>query len=141
MAKVSSEEFVEKHARRLKGALEDMRRGVERVSEAPTKKAAAKADKMRANIVAAIDSGKWARGLSRVSLEDWKSKMVDKGLNRVASGIDAAAPKVKAFADEFLPYLDNVQSKVKAMPDTTLEDNINRMVTQIREVSKFKRRG
>jgi len=32
-----------------------------------------------------------------------------------------------------------VQSKVAAMPDTTLEDNIQRMVTNVREISGFKR--
>jgi len=41
MAKVTPDEFVEKHARRLKGAVEDMRRGVEKVTSAPTAAAAA----------------------------------------------------------------------------------------------------
>jgi len=35
MAKVTEAEFVEKWARRLKGATEDMRRGADRVTEAP----------------------------------------------------------------------------------------------------------
>jgi len=34
-----------------------------------------------------------------------------------------------------------VQSKVKAMPDTTLEDSINRMTTNVREIAKFRRGG
>lgn len=141
MAKVTADEFVEKHSRRLKGAIVDMERGVDRVTEAPTLKAAAKKDKMRANIVASIDSGKWEAGLKRVSLDEWKKKMVEKGLPRVAAGIDAAADKVRAFAADFLPFLDTVKSKVDKLPDVTLEDSINRMTTQIRETAKFKRKS
>lgn len=139
MARVTPDEFQEKHARRLKGATEDIRRGVERVSEAPTKLAAAKKDKMRAGIVAAIDSGKWERGLNRVSLEDWKRQMVDKGVGRIAAGVDGAADKIKNFAAELLPFVDNEVKKVKGMPDVTLEDNINRMTSFVRGMSKFKR--
>ena len=40
---------------------------------------------------------------------------------------------------QFLPFLDSVQAKVKAMPSTTLEDNIARMTTQVREVAKFQK--
>lgn len=141
MAKLTPDEFVEKHARRLKGAVDDMRKGIERVSSSPTAAAANKKDKMRANVNASIDSGKWERGLRRVSLEDWKSKMVNKGLGRVATGVDEAAPKVRAFAADLLPYIDNLQGTVSKMPDTTLEDSINRMTTFIRGMSKFSRKG
>ena len=139
MAKLTPEQFQEKHARRLKGAIEDMRAGVERVTSSPTAAAATKKEKMRAGIQAAIDSGKWEQGLKRVTLDEWKSKMVDKGLGRVAAGIDAAADKVRSFAAELLPYQDKLSSDVSKMPDLTLEDNINRMTTFIRGMSKFKR--
>jgi len=141
MAKVTADEFVEKHARRLKGAIEDMRTGISRVTESPTAAAAAKKDKMRQGINAAIDSGKWERGLRRVPLEEWKSKMINKGLARVAGGIDEAAPKVRAFAADFLPFLDTVTANTRKMADTTLEDNINRMTSQIRAVSKYQRKS
>lgn len=139
MAKLTPDEFQEKHARRLKGATEDIRKGVERVTEAPTLKAAAKKDKMRANLNKALDDGKWERGLKRVTLEDWKSKMIDKGVGRIAAGIDAAAPKVREFASELLPHIDKVQAEIKGMPDVSLEDNINRMTTFIRGMAKFTR--
>ena len=141
MAKVTPDQFVEKHARRLKGAVTDMQRGVERVTEAPTAKAAKKVDKMRTNLLAALDSGKWARRLESVSLEEWKDKMVSKGIPRVAAGIDAAAPKVKAFAEELLPHIDRIQNEVKKMPDVSLEDSINRMVAFTRGMAKFQRKG
>jgi len=139
MAKLTAKEFQEKHNRRLKAATDDMRAGVERVTESPTAKAAKKADKMRANVVASIDNGKWAAGLNRVTLDDWKSKMINKGVGRVAAGIDEAAAKVEAFASELLPHIDKVKSEIERLPDVTLEDNIQRMTTFIRGMSKFKR--
>jgi len=141
MARVTPEEFQEKHARRLKGAVEDMRRGVERVTEAPTLKAAAKKEKMQTKLNEALNSGKWERGLKRVSLEDWKGQMINKGIGRIASGIDGAAPKVIKFAGELLPFIDSGVSVVKKLPDTTLEDSITRMTSFTRHMAKFKRSG
>lgn len=140
MSKLTPAEFQEKHARRLKGAVDDMRKGIDGVTQSPTAKAATKVDKMRTNIMASIDSGKWAAGLNRVSLEEWKDKMINKGLNRVAGGIDGAAAKTTAFAAELLPHIDRGVDTIKKMPDTTLEDNIGRMTTFIRHMSKFKRK-
>lgn len=139
MARVTPEEFQEKHARRLKASLDDVRAGVNRVTESPTLKAAAKKDKMVANLTAAVQSGKWEAGLRRVDLPEWKSKMLDKGVNRIPGGIDAAAPKVKAFAADLLPHVDRVRDEVMKLPDLTLDDNIRRAETMIRGMSKFKR--
>jgi len=140
MAKVTPEEFYDKYQRRLKGAVDDIRRGLEKVTEAPTAKAAAKQDKMKARIVEAIDSGKWARGLKRVSIEDWKTAAINKGVGRIAAGVDGASDKVKEFAAQLLSYQDSLKSKIEAMPDLTLEDRINRAVTWIREMSKFQKK-
>lgn len=139
MAKLTAQEFQEKHARRLKAAVEDVRKGIDRVTESPTEKAAAKQDKMLTNLTAAVNSGKWAAGLKRVSLDDWKRKTRDVGVNRIAAGIDAAKTKVIAFAEELLPHIDRGQEKIKAMPDVTLDDNINRMVAFTRHMSELKR--
>jgi len=140
MSKLTAKEFQEKHARRLKASVEDMRKGVERVTDSPTAAAAKKQDKMRSRILESIDSGKWAAGLNRVSLDEWKDKMITKGVTRVASGIDGAAAKVESFASELLPHIDAGQNKIKSMSDVTLEDNITRMTTFIRHMSEFKRR-
>ena len=139
MAKLTASEFQEKHARRLKAAVEDVRKGIDRVTESPTEKAAAKQDKMLANLTRSVTDGKWAAGLKRVTLEEWKRKARDIGVNRIAAGIDGAKSKVIAFAEELLPHIDRQQAKIKAMPDVTLDDNINRMTTFIRGMSEFKR--
>jgi len=139
MAKLTPQEAREKHARRLKGAAEDMRKGVDRVNEAPGKRAAEKQEKMRENLIRSIDSGDWARRVAAVPLEEWRSKMRDKGIPRVAAGIDGAAGKMEDFFGQLFDHQDRLQDQVDSMPDLTLEDNINRMVTFIRGMSEFKR--
>ena len=139
MAKLTAAEFQEKHARRLKAAVEDVRQGIDRVTESPTAKAATKQDKMLSNLTRSVQDGKWAAGLKRVSLEEWKRKARDIGVNRIAAGIDGAKEKVVAFAEDLLPHIDRGKDKIKAMPDVTLDDNINRMTTYIRHMSTFKR--
>lgn len=137
---ISPEEFAEKHARRLKAAIPDMQAGIERVAEAPTLKAASKQEKMLANVSAAVQSGKWAAGLKRVSLDDWKKAFKEKGLQRVSAGIDGARDKVISFASQLLPYQQNLKNEVDRLPDLTLEDSINRAITWIRGMSKFQRK-
>jgi hypothetical protein len=139
MSKLTAVEFQEKHARRLKAASSDIRAGIEKVSVSPTSLAAKKIDKMRTNLLAKIDDGTVARRLNAVTLEEWKSKAVNIGVGRIAQGIDGAAAKVVSFAEKLLPAIDAAQSKVRAMPDLTLEDNINRMTTMVREMSKFRK--
>jgi hypothetical protein len=134
---ITPEEFAEKHARRLKAAVEDIRAGVERVTESPTAKAAAKQDKMIARLQEAVSSGKWAARLKAVPLEDWKSKTIEKGLGRIAAGIDAAHDKQVKFAGQLLPYEQDLLGKLEKMPDLTLEDSINRATTWIRNMAKF----
>lgn len=139
MSKLTASEFQEKHARRLKAAVEDVRKGIDRVTENPCEKAAAKQDKMLTNLTAAVTGGKWAAGLKRVSLEEWKKKARDIGVNRIAAGIDGAKTKVIAFAEQLLPHIDAGQTKIKTMPDVTLDDNINRMTTFVRHMAGLKR--
>lgn len=139
MARLTSQEFQEKHARRLSAATEDVRRGIDRVTVNPCEQAAAKKDKMLANLTAAVTDGRWERGLKRVTLEEWKKKAKDVGVGRIAAGITAAKDKVIAFADQLLPHIDAGLSKIKTMPDLSLEDNINRMVTFSRHMSELKR--
>lgn len=139
MSKLTPQEVQEKHARRLKGAVEDIRRGIDRVTENPCEKAAAKQDKMLMNLTAAVQNGKWAAGLKRVDLATWKAKARDIGVNRIAAGIDGAKDKVIELMEQLLPHIDREKAKIAAMPDVTLDDNINRMTSFIRGMANFKR--
>jgi len=137
--RVSADQYAEKLARRLKASTPDIQAGIERVSVAPTKQAAAKKNKMIQNLTEAVNSGKWEAGLNRVSLEDWKAQAINKGIGRIAAGIDGSMPKVTAFAEKLIAYENSLLNSVDKMPDLTLEDSISRMTAWARGMSKFQR--
>lgn len=140
MARLTAQQVQQKHARNLKNSTQYITDAVNAVTTAPGVQAAKKQDKMLAGVQAAVQSGKWAQRVSSVSLEDWKSKMVNKGIPRISAGIDEAAPKTIAFFEQLLPYQDAVKAKIAAMPDLTLDDNLNRMLTNARAMAQFKRK-
>lgn len=140
MSKVTAQEYAEKWGRRLKGATEDIRKGVDKVTEAPGVKAAAAKDRMLAKLVEAINDGTWESQVKKVTLDDWKKKMKDKGINRIAQGVDAASAEQVVMAEQLLAVVDAAAAKAKALPKVTLEDSINRMTTFVREMAKNKLR-
>ena len=140
MARITPEEAAGKWQRRLSGAGEDIRRGIQNVSVAPGVKAAQQQPKMRAKTLAAIDDGSWARNTAAIGLEQWKNAALTKGVDRIASGAAGAEPKMASFMRQLLPAVDSAVSKVSAMPSNTLDENINRMTTYIREMAKFRKR-
>lgn len=139
MAKLTPQEFAEKWARRLSAAAPDIQKGVQRVDQSPTEKAASKKDKMLANLTAAVQGGRWEAGLRRVSLNDWKSALINKGIPRITQGVTGAQSDVADFAAQLLSYQDQVKGEIERMPDLTLEDSIQRMTTWVRKMSQFKR--
>jgi len=139
MSKLTAEEFQEKHARRLKESIPDITRGIERTTVSPTALAAAKEDKMKNNIMEALNSGKWKRGLLRVTLQDWQKAAIEKGVPRISIGIDAAKDKTTKFAGQLLSFEDSLLGELKKKPDVSFEDSVNRMVFWVRGMKKFKR--
>lgn len=137
--RVTPTQAADKHIRNTTAAVQYMRQGVEAVTESPTEAAAKKIDKMQANFLAAIQSGKVERGLRRVSLADWKEAMLTKGVGRVASGVEASRSKQEAFYSDLFAYEDQLLGKIDAMNDLTLEDSIQRMTEWVRGMSKFER--
>jgi hypothetical protein len=95
---------------------------------------------MLQKLTAAVQSGKWEARLRSVNLEQWKEAVRNKGVARIATGVQAARNDVQAFAEQLLSYEAALQSKIASMPDMTLEDSINRVATWIREMAKFQRR-
>tara|TARA_S200002703_G_scaffold160053_1_gene176355 strand:+ start:185 stop:610 length:426 start_codon:yes stop_codon:yes gene_type:complete len=126
MAKLNATQYAEKWGRNLKGSTQDIRNGVQRVTEAPGIAAARKSDKMLAGITEAINSGKWSRAVAGVSLEDWKNATIEKGIGRISAGVDNAMNKQVQMAEQLLAAVDSVVSSIDSMPDTTLEDRIAR---------------
>lgn len=140
MPRLTPEDFADKLIRRGSNAVEDYKKGVTEVTTAPTALAVKKLDKMRQRFLDSMDSGKVKRRMEGVSLEDWRTATLSKGASRIASGLTASKDKIVEFAADFLPFQEAIVGKAAAMPDTTLEDSINRMIYVVRETSKFQRR-
>lgn len=137
MARVTPAQAAEKWKTRLSGATTEIKNGVMAVSVAPGVKAAAAKQAYLAGVQAKAD--KWARNVSAITLQQWQQKMVDVGIGRIASGAAANHFKVEAFMGEFLPYMDAVSARVRAMPKNSLEDSIARMAETVRAAAKFQR--
>lgn len=128
-----------KWASRLGAATQDIQRGVQAVTVAPGAAAAAQRQKWVQRVTASQD--KWARNVSRVSLADWQAATINKGIPRVASGAQAAQPKMEQFMSELLPHIERGLPALKAMPGVTLDDGINRSSAWIRHMATFRRSG
>ena len=138
MAKVNANEYAEKWGRRLKGSTEDIRRGINRVSVAPGEAAAAQIELMKANLMKSLEDGTWERNVRAVGLDEWKDKILNKGLQRIGAGVDAAQNKQVAMAEKLLAAVDASVEVVNRTPRGDLETNISRMTTFAREMNKRK---
>lgn len=138
MANKTPQQVAAKWASRAQGATQALQDGINNVQNAPGAAAAAKQDKMLANLTASVLSGKWAANVSAVTLAQWKEAMLTKGVQRYGAGVSAAQPKMQNFMSKLLPYQQNIQAQLASMPDLTLQDNINRAVFVMQEMAKFK---
>lgn len=133
----SPQQFAKNWKNGMSGSSEKFKAGVGAVTDNPAQKAIAAIDRQVAGVIRAAQDGSTARGLGRVTLEDWKRNMLEKGAARISAGAAAAENKVAAFAAEFLPYL---ASGVAGLPPRGgLEDNIARSAQMQRYNANFKR--
>lgn len=126
---------------RASAAGERMKAGVQAVTENPAEKAAAAAPQWLAGVQRAAAEGSFEAGLRKVSLSDWKQKMLNKGVPNMATGVREALPDMTKFLAEFLPFAGQVSDEIKAMPKGTKEDSRARMLAAFEKMSSFKRRA
>lgn len=138
MPKVTEEEYADKWAKRLKASTEEIKKGVDRVTVSPGKKAVEKIDLMLAKLIEAFESGRVERGLLGFSLEDWQEDMKTKGVRNIPGGVDRAKDKQVAFARWLLNRVKQGQDIVSKMDEGTLEASIARMEVFVRHMAKEK---
>lgn len=139
MPRNTPSEAAAKWASRTKNAVPEYRSGILGVTDSPMEKAADQADKYLAGVQNAVSSGKYVDRLRGVSLQSWQDKAVNVGAARIAAGVDAAESDVQRVYEQLFPFEENLQRQVDAMPDTTPEDSINRMVAWSRGMMEFHR--
>jgi hypothetical protein len=132
-------EATAKWVQKLSAAAPEMEAGVMRVTEAPGVAAARQKAKWEQSL--RESANKWEQRVQSVSLQDWQKSMKEIGVQRVATGAQAKQGKMLAFANEFYPFLEQVKSRIAAMPSTTPSDRISRMVANAEAIKGFKRSG
>lgn len=120
----------------MSSSTEKIRKNVQAVTDSPMEKAANAVQRQVDGVIRAANSGKTARKLRSVSLDDWKNAFLTKGLNRIQSGASTAKNKFAAFMQSFLPYLQQGVSQLPPRGD--LEANIARMTSMVRHNANFK---
>jgi hypothetical protein len=128
-------EITEKWKTRLKNSIPDIQRGVNAVTDSPMTKAVAKQDKMKQNLINAIDNGRWAAGLNSVTLQNWKDITTKKISSSLSAGVDAATQKHQNFSSYLVNAVNNGLNAISNMPDMTLDDSANRMVTFMKSMA------
>ena len=136
MTRVSPQEGTQKWLTRLSGATAEVQSGIAKVTEAPGVAAVRSKAKYQNNVVAAFP--KWERNTGAVSLQAWQ-QAATAGASRIAQGAQQKQGKYESFAQQFYPYLDQQVQKIKAMPNATFEDRVQRAVAMMRGNAAFKR--
>ena len=123
----------QKWAANLAGATQAIRDGVQGVSTAPGQLAAQKKQLYISGVTASAD--KWARNVASVSLQEWQNAMTTKGVDRIASGAQAAQPKMAQFLGRLIPFQENLKRQLPARG--TAEQNLARMNQFVRGMMNF----
>lgn len=121
-------------ASRLAQSGDKITKGVQAVTVAPGQAAARQADVWANNTVASKD--KWRTRVAGVTLQEWQTAIVNKGVPRIASGAQASQGKFADFMTRLLPHIDSVKGTLPARG--TLDQNIDRMVRFSRGMAQFK---
>ena len=135
----SAQDIAAKQIQNVSASTAAYRAGISRVTVAPGAQAAAKQDKYLNGVQANV--AKWASNVAKVTLQQWSAAALDKGAQRLGTGIAAARDKITAFWSDFLPFLSNVQGQVAAMPSDTFEQRIQKMVSNAQMIHAFRRRA
>lgn len=121
-------------AARLGASTQKITDGINAVTVAPGQAAARQKNAWVQNTAASAN--KWAANTAAVPLSSWQQDTITKGVPRIATGAQAAVPKMQQFMSKLLPYVNSGRASLPARGD--LNANINRMVAWATYMSKFK---
>lgn len=96
--------------------------GIQGVTVAPGQAAARQKDVWAQNVAQAKD--RWAANTAAVSLQQWQADAVQKGVPRIATGATAAEPKMQAFMNKLLPFVNSTKGNLP--PRGTFAQNLQR---------------
>lgn len=107
----------------------------------PTALAIAAGPKYLQNVQAAYQQGRYQRGLQRSGKAGWLAGINGKGAGNFSNGITQSEQKFAAAIAPVLQYEAGLQSRVKAMPNNTPQDAVNRAVAWLQGMQQYKAQG
>lgn len=128
MARVNSQQWLDKWGRRLGAAGSDIQAGVDRTTQAPGAAAAASAQLWQQKMQDPSTQKKWATQVAAVPLQSWKDSMKNKGIPRLSQGITQAQQTKGARIQALLTAVDAAAADANALPKGSLDQNIARSV-------------
>lgn len=138
MAKLTPEESAQKWATRTGAAGADWTRGIERVTDSPTAKAAAAAPKWQQKVSMPSTAEKFKRNVGRVSKEAWQQATIAKAGN-FTSGAQAAVGKMEQHQRDVAGHIEAGKRKIAAMPNLTPQDAAARAAAWVLHMAEYKR--
>jgi hypothetical protein len=126
-ARKTAAQVAQKWSQNLTASTQSITNGVNAVTVAPTQLAAANVQGYIQGVQAAVASGKWQRNLNKVSLQDWKTAMTQKGISHIQTGATQAQPKVQQVFGPLLDFIYNTRDQINSShPRGTLAANLAR---------------
>lgn len=107
--------------------------GIQAVTTAPNQLAAQAADRYLAGVQQNMP--KYVAANQAVTLQAWQQAAINKGGARLASGAQAAQPKMQTVFTQLFPYIQQVVGSLPSRGD--LEQNIARSAAFQRGMAKF----
>lgn len=135
MALKNPQSVADKWATNLGNARKAITEGVEGVTVSPGAKAAAQQDYWMSQLQASQE--KWAAAVGKMSLQDWKTSMTSKGIDRIAAGAKVAIPKMAKYMQEALPVIAGIQKELESVPRGSFEQNKQRALLVMDRMKAF----
>lgn len=137
MAGMTPDQVAQAWVAGLSGKTSKMTAGAQAVTVAPGQAAARQAQVWLANTQAA--AARWQSRVAAVSLSDWQTAYVNKGVPRIASGAQAAQGKFAQVMTTLLPHIERVRAGLP--PRGTVDQNIQRAVAMMQGMHQFRAGG
>jgi hypothetical protein len=136
--RMTGADFQALHAKNLKAATDEIRKGVDAVTVSPGQQAAAAKDVYVAKMTSAEVQDRWAKNVSKVNLDDWKNKIKNKGIGRISAGLDEAATKIQDFGDKLIAFQKSALPAFNSRRPLTVDDAAQKAADWIKKMGEFK---
>lgn len=107
----------------------------------PTALAIAAGPKYLQNVQTAYQQGRYQRGLQRSGKAGWLAGINGKGAANFSNGISQSESKFATAIAPVLAFEATLQTRVKAMPNNTPQDAVNRAVAWIQGMQGYRATG